>query len=228
MSVIENIRQGWQDGRREQEAARASGYADELFWTDGIVARPREEKGLFGNLFGGNGGNGGGGNGGNGGGGNGGGGDWNGGNGGGELAALVALCERQQAEIAEREACLAEFAAAVDERDEFIRRLQSETASLSQWRAAVDQRDAEISRLTALRDRFAARGKKLLAETTELRAFYAALESLRKFPGLKKKLLKGFHPNAHHGQPGNADEQRALTEICQTLMAVLDRIGQGR
>src|SRR5271170_2688797 len=72
-----------------------------------------------------------------------------------------------------------------------------------------------------------ANGKKLLAETKELRAFYAALEAIRKFPRLKRALSKALHPNAHFSEAGGAEEQRALTEIFQQLAAVFDRI-EGR
>jgi hypothetical protein len=100
---------------------------------------------------------------------------------GGQFAGLVALCEQQQAAIAEGEARIAELAAT---------------------------------------------GKKLFAETKELRALYGALETLRQSPGLyaaaRKGLGKAFHPNAHHG--AGAEAARALTETYQALAAVLDRI----
>ena len=109
-------------------------------------------------------------------------------------------------------------------------------SQLRQWQAALDERDRYIARLhterdklAAARDRFAANGKKLLAETTELRALNATLEALRRFPrvdqSVRKALNKAFHPNGHLADAGGEREQRALTEIYQRLTAVLDRIG---
>ena len=224
MSVIYDFRQGWEDGRREQQAARASGYDNSLFWTDGVVARPREEQqpafdnppprpsteNVFRGLFGGRGG----------------GSSWPD-----ERRALVELCERQQAEIArlaDFEAAIAEreaeFAAALDERD------RAYAADLEQWRGALDQRDASIralhretatlagqlARAEQTRDRYQANGKRVKAEKIEL-------ESVVKFPGVKKALLKALHPDT-----GNSGTVGARTEIFKTLMAVFDRIAQGR
>ena len=138
-----------------------------------------------------------------------------------ERRRLVELCEQQQAAIAARDGRLAEFEAVLGEAEEEIAGCKD-----GLLRALAD-RENQRRQLTAARDRHLANGKKLLAETKELRAFYAALEAIRKFPRLKRALSKALHPNAHFSEAGGAEEQRALTEIFQQLAAVFDRI-EGR
>jgi hypothetical protein len=211
MSIIGNIRRGWRDGQREQEAgdeyrhADGRGYYEDLDggliegnrkgpWEDkyyrskGTPARPKPDEST--------------------------------------LAALVERCEQLESENAALLDGVEEWRAALAERDEYIHRLQSENASLNQWRAAVDERDAtiralhrenaarteQLTRVTATRDRYQTNGKRIKAEKLDL-------ESVVKFPGVKKVLLKALHPDT-----GTGGDVRARTEIFKTLMAVCDRI----
>lgn len=96
---------------------------------------------------------------------------------------------------------------------------------LAQWKAAVAERDEYIAALAEerdqaceARDRYQANGKRAVAQLHEL-------ETIIAFPGVKTALVKALHPDPVIGTGGDV---AARTAAFQTLMAALGRLGLGR
>jgi chromosome segregation ATPase len=128
--------------------------------------------------------------------------------------ALIELCEEQAARIADYEAQLDEYRAALGDREQENTALRGR---LDQYAAALAARDAQIStladelrRTAETRDTYQTNGKRLNAE----------VRLILQFPGALDALQKALHPDT--GQGGNV---RSRTEVFQILNAVRDRLG---
>ena len=60
-------------------------------------------------------------------------------------------------------------------------------------------------------------------ELEALQGHNRELESILKYPGVKKALLKALHPDMHPS--ATASERRALNAMFNTVITVFERIG---
>jgi hypothetical protein len=124
------------------------------------------------------------------------------------------------AELGECKDVIAELYAKVTEYEDAI---AARDSRLKEFAAANARLRVDLAAACETRDRYQANGKRLLVETKELRARCAAMESIFRFPGVRKALLKVAHPDT--GSGGNLVSR---TEIFKSLMGVFERIETGK
>lgn len=139
-------------------------------------------------------------------------------------------CDEREAELAKCRSVITELWVRDEQYGEALTAWEQQNgqlaAELAESRSVIDAVALELHRTRASCDRYQVNGKRALARIRELEALQGhnrELESILKYPGVKKALLKALHPDMHPS--ATASERRALNAMFNTVITVFERIG---